>query len=365
MSLFEAPDSGAEHKKQFHQRFPENIGDSVTFTSFNSSDLVPGENQVIDHPEIVQGLKDGSFVSPKTPLIVAYGPDYSEEDTLAEYLKNIGSNYDEFKQAYEQADHKDVKNILLELHKRAVVRRFNSATKLDKFYDKEGTPKGELRAEGVREHSLVFDKYINDLGIFGVESSTAMVGDYKDGIDQYLILDPVAMSTDGEDTGRKVHIGIQRSFDDKSEEVLESHTRYVPELISEGPISRVFWRDREVDYRAVHDRLMDMRREKLLTEAERQHLSLLEYTDAQAKQKKVSAKEFMQGVRLAPISKALPRGEQQQYELVQEILDNTLDQLENYLNSETNPNYIKKLDRDISAIKLALTKIAESREMVN
>ena len=353
-----ASDSLIIEKKEDWEPIVE-LPEDYNLPAFNSAELIPGENQTIQHPEIISSISAHEKLLPNAKVQVAYGPHYIESTSIDDYLRHIGSEYRFYEGACERMRQWDNKYLFLELHKKAIVHRFHS---LKERYDGERTRADQNQAVSAREHSVVWDKYFNDLGIHGFRSETTQMEDYLDGIDQYFVLDHKAMLSDGEEESDSIYIGVQRSFEDKNLEVTKSPLRYIPEHLDLGPIYRVYWHDRDADYANVYDRLTTQRDKKLRAEAETSKMSYLDYLEKESKRRGISQKEFFKRRHLPAIERVIPGGRAQQYKFVFEVLTETYNQLRHYYEQEQNLARRQRLERDIAVVDLALKKAHESQE---
>ena len=159
MSYFEAPAGAKVDKQNIDWALAEKLPDDYRLPSFNSVELIGGENQIIDHPEIINPLPENKKLSPHMKAHIAYGHQYSEMSTVDEYLQHIGSSFRIYENICDRLRHFDNKMIFLELHKKAIIDRFQRYKEIAAKFDHEGTSEGQNQAESTREHAVVWDKF--------------------------------------------------------------------------------------------------------------------------------------------------------------------------------------------------------------
>ena len=189
---------------------------------------------------------------------------------------------------------------------------------------RESATRDNLQRETTEDHSRLFNKTINDLGVPGLESKTAPApADYFNGVDEILALDHEALETDGEKSGRPIHIGIQRSFADKKREVTSDPISFIPERPEIGAVFTAFIQedlDEYIDKRtgtSIWQKLLDVR-------------------SAKARAAGMDPKQFAKLKRnegMPTIDKVLPGGVRDQVAKVKKVLKAVSSQLEAYIDT--------------------------------
>ena len=283
-------------------------------------DIDSGKKRVI-HPEIIGGI-DG--ILKELDLVEVSGLGDVEEMSFGEYLRRIGVNYDYYYKSSKTDPEIDQNKILKNLHQESIDKRTAAAIRKHREFTKESANHDNLQQETARDHSRLFNKTINDLGIDGLESQPAPAQvDYLDGVDEILVLDHEALESGGERSGQKFHVGIQRSFSDKKGEVTRDPIRFIPEKPEIGVLFRVFIKedlDEYVDEKtgtSIWQKLLDVR-------------------SAKARAAGMDPKQFAKLKRnegMPTIDKVLPGGVRDQVAKVKSVLRAVSSQLEAYIDS--------------------------------
>ncbi|PWB39159.1 MAG: hypothetical protein C3F02_00060 [Parcubacteria group bacterium] len=270
--------------------------------------------------------------------------------TFDEYLEVLGVNYGDYFKKIKQSDGGSMqqREIFLELHKATIDQRTQRAIKLYERYTQEKAKRDNLQQETALAHSPFFIKIINDLGIDGLSAAAARPrNDFLDEIDEYLVLDPAALASQGEEVGEKIYIGVQRSFKDKK---LKSGVEFLPEDLDKGPIFKIFLRENREEYiensgdreneESYWQKLLNLRARK----AKAAGLSPTEYA-------KVAAKEG-----LATVDKVLLGGVESQVAKTLNVLQAIKDQWAQFVMSrdflELSPGLKKLLEDNYKNINI-------------
>lgn len=283
-------------------------------------DLHRNEHQVV-HPEIVS-VVDHLLKEVDEVEIGSLGQVKSL--VFSDYLKRLGVPYAEYYKAVKSDPDKDQNEILRDLHQEAINKRIRVARRKHAEYTAESATRDNLQQETAKDHSQIFLKTINDLGIdgLGAEIASEQV-DYLDGIDEMLTLDPVSLQSGGEKNGPVIRFGIQRSFKDKGKEVIGDPLRFIPEMPEIGVLFRVFIKENFSDY--IDEKTGESIWQKLLN-----------IRNAKARASGMDPNEFSKIQRnqgLSSVDKVLPGGVKEQIRRVKNILQNIHHQLQAYINS--------------------------------
>lgn len=243
---------------------------------------------------------------------------------FGDYLKRIGVAYADYYRMSKSNPSKDQNEVLRDLHQEAINKRTRVALRKHQQYTSESAIRDNLQQETAKDHSQVFLKTINDLGIDGLEAELVPEQvDYLDGMDEMLTVDPESLQSGGEKSGSVIYFGIQRSFRDKSKEVAEDPIRFIPEKPEIGVVFRVFIKENLSDYidektgESIWQKLLDIR-------------------NAKARASGVDPNEFAKTHRnqgLSSVDKVLSGGVKEQIRRVKNILQNVQDQLRVYIAS--------------------------------
>lgn len=244
--------------------------------------------------------------------------------TFGEYLQRLGVSYADYYRVVKGGPDKDQNEILRRLHQEAIDKRTRAAIRKHQEYTKESATRDNLQQETAKDHSQVFLKTVNDLGIDGLEAELAPEQfDYLDGIDEILTLDPESLQSAGEKSGQGIHFGIQRSFNDKTKEVTSDPLRFIPEKPELGVLFRVFIKEELSDY--IDEKTGESIWQKLLN-----------IRSVKARASGLDPSEFAKSQRnqgLSSVDKVLSGGVKEQIRRVKNILQNIKDQLQVYVDS--------------------------------
>lgn len=243
---------------------------------------------------------------------------------FGDYLRRMGVAYADYYRVSKSDPTKDQNEILRDLHQEAINKRTRAAIRKHQEYTRESATRDNLQQETAKDHSQVFLKTINDLGIDGLEAEFAPEQvDYLDGIDEIVRLKPVSLQSGGEKNGEVMLFGIQRSFKDKSKEVMADPIRFLPEQPEIGVLFRVFIKENLSDY--IDEKTGESIWQKLLN-----------IRIAKARASGMDPNEFSKVQRnqgLSSVDKVLPGGVKEQIKRVKNILQNIQDQLQAYVDS--------------------------------
>ena len=258
----------------------------------------------------------------------------NEEETMSfdDYLAIMRVSYGEYFKKLKSEKDKTQAEILKELHQGKIDERTAKAITKNKEYTKEEARRDNLQQETAKDHSPLFAKTFNDLGIDGLKAEGSLPrSDYLDEIDDYLVLDSKSLETNGEQEGKEIYIGIQRSF---SEKKVKRPVELIPEQIDRGPIFKVTVIEKLDEY-------MDENEETYWQK-------LLNMRTAKAKEVSMSPDQYAKTQRnegLSAIAKVLPGGEKQQIAKVQTVLETVRNQLKIYLHSLEFSNLPPRIQR--------------------
>lgn len=221
----------------------------------------------------------------------------------------FGTTYNNYFRILKEHDEMDQKGVLRQLHLEVIEKRRQEALALDKEYS------GGNQEATAKEHSPMFVRIINELGIDGISAEIGQLrNDYKDKIDDFLVVDParleefIAGKIKEMNGKRPIYIGVQRTFDTsavKRAEIINDPIKILPEKPGE-PVFVVFLEESVDEYvdqpntneeYALWQRLLDKRME----EARKEGKTLEKYLD-----------EKPGDDRLALVSEVLPKGFAQQ-----------------------------------------------------
>jgi hypothetical protein len=297
------------------ERAEEEQGSFIEFQGADNS------RQRVVHPEI-SGDVSGTLKA--TDLVEISGLEDIEEMSFGQYLKRIGVDYEDYYEKTKNDPNLDQNEILRDLHQQAVDSRIRDAIKKNQEYGRESATRDNLQRVTTEEHSRLFNKTINDLGIDGLESQAAPVQvDVLNKVDEILALDHDALETGGEKSGRSIYIGIQRSFADKKREVTSDPICFIPERPEIGALFTVFIQedlDEYIDKRtgaSIWQKLLDIR-------------------SAKARAAGMDPKQFAKLKRnegMPTVDKVLPGGVRDQVAKVKKVLKAVSSQLETYIDS--------------------------------
>jgi hypothetical protein len=283
-------------------------------------DLHQGKHRVI-HPEIASST-DGIMHETGTVEISSMGQ--IKILTFGDYLGRIGVSYADYYRLTKSEPNKDKNEVLRTLHQEAINKRTRVAIRKHQEYAREIANRDNLQQTTAKEHSPVFLKTINDLGIDGLGAELVPEQlDYLDGIDEMLTLDPESLQSGGEKSGSVIRFGIQRSFKDKKKEVMSDPIRFIPEKPEIGVLFRIFIKENLSDYidektgESIWQKLLDIR-------------------TAKARASGVDPNEFSRVQRnqgLSSVDKVLSGGVREQIRRVKNILQNVQEQLQAYIDS--------------------------------
>ncbi len=283
-------------------------------------DMHQGRHRVV-HPEIVSSIDN---IIKESDMVEISSLSQVKHLVFGDYLKRIGVSYGEYYKAVKIAPDKDQNEILATLHQEAIDRRTKAAIRKHQEYTRESANRDNLQQETAKDHSYIFLKTINDLGVDGLGAELVPEQlDYLDGIDEMLTLDHESLISDGEKRGGTIHFGIQRSFKDKGKEVAGDPIRFIPEKPEIGVLFRIFIKENLSDY--IDEKTGDSIWQKLL-----------DIRTAKARASGVDPQEFAKTQRnqgLASVDKALPGGIKEQIRRVKNVLQSAKDQLQAYIDS--------------------------------
>lgn len=273
------------------------------------------------HPDIISPI-DGILHETDSVEISSLGQ--IKTLVFADYLRRIGVSYADYYRVLKSEAGKDQNEILRSLHQEAINKRTRAAIRKHQEYTRESANRDNLQQETAKDHSQVFLKTVNDLGIDGLGAELVPEQlDYLDGIDEMLTLDPESLQSGGEKSGSVIRFGIQRSFKDKTREVTSDPIRFIPEKPEIGVLFRVFIKENLSDYidektgESIWQKLLDIR-------------------TAKARASGVDPQEFSKVQRnqgLSSVDKVLSGGVKEQIRRVKNILQNVHDQLQAYVDS--------------------------------
>ncbi len=264
---------------------------------------------------------------------------------FGDYLRRMGVAYADYYRVSKGDPAKDQNEILRDLHQEAINKRTRAAIRKHQEYTRESATRDNLQQETADDHSRVFLKTINDLGIDGLGAEPVPEQlDYLDGIDEILTLDPESLQSGGEKSGSVIRFGIQRSFKDKKREVISDPIRFVPEMPEIGVLFRVFIKENLSDYidektgESIWQKLLDIR-------------------TAKARASGIDPQEFAKIQRnqgLSSVDKVLSGGVKEQIRRVVNILQNVQDQLRAYI---TSPDFQKQSQAVQEQLRSGLEKM--------
>lgn len=283
-------------------------------------DIHRNKHRVV-HPEIISAI---DRIFRETDKVELNSLGQIKLLTFGEYLQRLGVSYADYYRVAKSEANKDQNEILRNLHQEAIDKRIGAATRKHREYTRESSVRDNLQQETAKDHSQVFLKTVNDLGIDGLEAELVPEQlDYLDGIDEMLTLDPQSLQSRGETSGQAIHFGIQRSFRDKGREVSSDPIRFIPERPELGALFRVFIKEELSDYidektgESVWQKLLNIRTAK----ARASGVDPSEYSRVQRNQG------------LSSVDKVLSGGVKEQIRRVKNILQNVKDQLQAYVDS--------------------------------
>lgn len=289
------------------------VGEQNNLSSF--SFMENGSEYIVKHPLIMGEIplhEDG-----EVKVILA---EETMTLTLGEYLQRLGISYQRYFREVKVYPDKDRQVILKDLHQEVVDKRTSITNDKIKEYTQERAHRHNWQQETARDHSPFFIKTINDLGLDGLLAKTVSPRhDYLDGIDELIEFDAQALMTGGQNSGPKVIIAIQRSFEDKEAEVVKDPIRFFPENPEQGPIFRVFLKEDLTDYMdnqvTFMQKLLDLRSKKAVQEG----LSPAAYAKDKPRQG------------LPAVAKVLPGGVTEQIKRTTRVLNAIQEQLHSFL----------------------------------
>lgn len=291
---------------------------STSFVEFQ--DIHKGRQRVV-HPEIISPIKG---ILREVDRVEISNLGQFKHLTFGEYLKRIGVVYEYYFKMTKSNPGIDQNEILRNLHQEAIENRIKVAIRKHGEYARESATRDNQQQETSKDHSLVFLKTVNDLGIDGLGAEGVPEQfDYLDGIDEMLIIDHESLQSSGEKNGHPIYIGIQRSFDDTKGEVTTDHLRFIPEKPEIGVLFRVFIKEELSDYidektgESIWQKLLNIRTAK----ARASGVDPSEYSKVQRNQG------------LSSVDKVLSGGVKEQIRRVKNILQNVKDQLRAYVDS--------------------------------
>jgi hypothetical protein len=313
-----------------------------------------GQKVIAPHLEITDTRLRTSTAMIAPDELVIVNPHGEEERSIPfmVYLQCMGfASYADYEDYCFDHQGETQENIFRSAQREAIEWRLHRADELEREREARADRSREQQQISKYEHSLIWCKMINNLGLSELSAVPGSeVDDSLCGIDEYLKIDLSELEP-GNDEVR--YIGIQRSFNDKLTQVQLDPIRHLPEMPTIGAIYRVFIRDRAEDYK-VHDAVIEARAKKLREEAGAQGQDVNEYIAQQAKKKNIDVKTYMlQRLERVPIQNFLPHGELQEIAWVKEVIEKTLYQLETYRVSAQGWDYDCLL-KDITALKKIL-----------
>ncbi|MFH0873844.1 MAG: hypothetical protein V1846_03335 [Candidatus Komeilibacteria bacterium] len=330
--------------------------------AFGSNEVIGGEDIKIEHPEIISVIPSGTVLKAETLIQVSYAPRRLETMNFATYLRNLGSHYIEYERLTAQEPDMSFGEMMVKLHKIGIKERHEAYRRLERKFGKEGSKAEQNQAVSRHEHSLLVCKAINDLGIPGIQAEQAPKEDYLDEIDEYLILDPIAMETNGTESGTPIYIGIQRSFENKLDEVRRNPVKYIAEKAGQGAIFRFFLPDEDENYQDIYEKLVNRRDALLEKEAKQQGMTIVEYIEQSARRKGLSEKKFMQSkLQSIPITKYLPHGEQQQIAWAKQILGEAEEQFIKLKGNQTERRLLDRLNSCLRVVMQAKSLVIDEQ----
>ncbi len=294
------------------------------------------------HPEIISAI-DKIFRETDRVEISSLGQ--IKVLSFGEYLQRLGVSYADYYRVSKSGPDKDQNEILRALHQEAINKRIRVALRKHQEYTKESATYDNLQQETAKDHSRVFLKTINDLGIDGLSAELAPEQfDYLDGIDEIVTLDPESLQSSGEKNGPVIRFGIQRSFKDKKREVMSDPIRFIPEQPEIGVLFRIFIKENLSDY--IDEKTGESIWQKLLN-----------IRSAKARASGVDPNEFSKVQRnqgLSSVDKVLSGGVKEQIRRVKNILQNVQDQLRTYIDS---PDFKKQSQAVQEQLRSGLEKM--------
>lgn len=289
--------------------------------SFIEFQDVDNSRQRVIHPEIIGDIERTLRESDSVDVS---GLGQEINMSFEQYLKRIGVDYEDYYELSKADSSLDQNEVLRNLHQQAVDSRIREAIKKQQEYGRESATRDNFQRETTEDHSRLFNKTINDLGIDGLESRPASSqSDLFNSVDEVLVLDPEALKTGGERNGQKLHIGIQRSFSYTKESLVRDPVCFIPEKPEIGALFRVFIKedlDEYIDEKtgtSIWQKLLDVR-------------------SAKARAAGMDPKQFAKLKRnegMPTIDKVLPGGVRDQVAKVKKVLKAVSSQLEAYIDS--------------------------------
>ncbi len=249
----------------------------------------------------------------------------TESMVFADYLARIGVSYNWFYRACKENPDSSVQDILHDLHQQSIDQRTQTAIRQHREYGQEKATGDNLQRETTKNHSPLFARVINDLGVDGLSAKESLPRqDYLDGIDEIVEFDPEEFKSQGERHGQKISIGIQRSFNDKRGEIVRDPVRFFPEEPESGPVFRVFVKETISDYIDENTGISFMQK-------------LLDKRNEKARQLGQEPYQYARSARnegFPPVAQVLPGGEKEQISRALDILTEIKRQFGDFLSSE-------------------------------
>ena len=316
----------------------------------------------VPHPEIADEalLASDNPIPERTLVTINFSPEIGKKLPFKDYLTIIGlSDYKEYEQFCQLHPDLDQDAILRTIQQETIERRLAEARELDQKDRSSNDRAHEIQKVTTKEHAVIWRKVINDLGLPGITAGAAtQVNDFLDGIDEFIDLDLAELGVG--DEGEVYTVGVQRSFDRKYDEVRKDPVRYLPELADRGPIFRVFVQDHHRSYNMYTD-LAEKRDTIIREEAEKAHKGITEYIDEKAEQLGLSSREYLvQRLEKLSLYKFLPSGMMDELLWAEDIVTQTMYQLQTYLNSARDWHK-ENLKKGIAALKEILEMIKEEK----
>ncbi len=276
-----------------------------------------------------------------------------KKESFYECLLSVGiRSMDYYYGRKEFAKETNFHDLMQRLHIEKLRQREVDCPPKDEQYTDQFTSSGEKQVETTKEHGVVWKKIINDLKIPGLTAVSArVVEDEFDGIDEFLRLDVEALKSRGARSSEPVYVGIQRSFNNKLQEVRDSHDRGIAEKSDLGLIFRVFIREELHQYEGVFKKLQEAADKGLrnIKVADAEEVRTGEMTEAEYR------RAYLESI---PIVNFIG-DEKRQAQRVKEILDVTKNELEFYLSIEQLDCVKEKLKLNIKAVDRALEAVKD------
>lgn len=398
MSIFEqAPREASEMADSVHRSAEYFEGDPPFEMALGAKALAlefryqnsDGESEAATHPVALSFEHDGRILdvtqakqlrSEDKVLIQPPGSDKPTWIPFEGYLDMFGSNYHEYLRVLKEKErvgkqdaHSDVTRrqqaLLFDVHRAAINRRTEDVRMLRARYERTRLSAEDFQQE-TRAHSETFRKLFDDLNIPGLGSAEARRrNDYQDTIDDFILLDPEALSTGAEDdtdTGkpdydRYLHIGVQRTFGSqgtshdafesdqvKQKKIQDKPLYWIPEHLEWGPVARVYLRERLEDYGIEGKGGQSNYTERLYT-----------LRAKQSREQGVAANTL----ELPPLYRVLgdspAEGKEQQHLWARQVLTRILKKFEGYAASALSEDQKEIFERYSTAVALAIHRIEE------